>query len=410
MKLNCCFRYRKLLISMFLVAAVFLCQISCVTDSSLSDAPVEKEVLLINHNSDNPDSAPENDKSINNSDIKKTNSAILEDVRDLWIQGFYENARERFNLDSSEKDDEWHFWRGKLFVEQWSGLSLGLSGENISALMSDNDDVWAGTWTGGLIRFSEPLKDSTVWDPGLPSLAVRTVNRILLDKNTVWIVRYASLERFEKRTGKWFSESSLPADDRLQDLCIIKNDSYLATLGYGLWIKKRRTWNKLEFPGLFINRLEKGKEDELLIGTMDRGLYLYNTADGSIIRPPPGLLRKANITSLIRSDRYIIGGTYGEGAFIWDTLSSEVQLIDSERLGDPWVLCVNQSEDKFFFGTFGTGLNSFDIKTGKWDRIGLAEGIISADIASLMKDESGNIWAGTLGGGIIRISGSMYDY
>ncbi len=411
-----CQEIGKTAIFMFLLSAAALIFFSCTTEALLSvtvESPTETEA---HHSENHPEykpsdfvaeipQYPEND----NTDKLFETKRILEEVGQLWYAGNFNAARLLFNTVDTEQNDEWHLWRGRLYIEQWRGTDLGLAGENISALFNDNDDIWAGTWTGGVIRFSEPLGTPTVWDPGLPSLAIRTVNRILSDNGIIRILRYASLEGYNKRSGKWFTEINLPASDRLQDLCIINNKTYLATLGYGLWVKTGDYWHKIDYPGSFINRLEEGYDGELLVGTMDRGVFLYNTNNKSWRQPPSGLIGEKNITSLLRDGKYIIGGTYGNGAFIWNTDNSEVKTFGREFLGDPWVLAVTEIEQRYYFGTFGAGLNVLDFKSGEWDRISLAEGIKSADIASMIKDNGGNLWAGTLGGGIIKVSGSIYD-
>jgi len=417
MMLKCCGIYGKLVYLIFSLGSAVLFCASCSTntfhtetneiipaagtlrDSGRGISTVENAAR---------DDSPESSTSVGEKEQNTTTPDMMEKVRRLWYSGNHDEARRCFDLNPDIKDDEWRLWRGKLFINQWEGSELGLAGENISALLSDNDDIWAGTWTGGLVRYSEPLGTFTVWDPGLPSLAVRTVNRILPDGGSIRIVRYASIENFDKRTGEWSIETDLPADDRLQDLCIIGNKTYLATLGYGLWEKEVRGWRRIEFPGLFINRLEKGADNELLIATMNRGLYLMDTESGHWTQPPSGKLADSNITSLIRSGVSIVGGTYGDGGFIWDTLSSEVNIFGMNVIGDPWILSVIADENRLIFGTFGTGLNIRNLESGEWDRISLPEGLVSADIASMTKDEAGNIWAGTLGGGIIRVSGSIY--
>ncbi len=396
----------------FLLTAAALIFTSCTTDAVISE-PSEKSDKTDVHSPELISPAAASDTVIfSRTDYKEESSetvTALEELSQLWNTGFYDDARLRFDKDYSEKGDEWHLWRGRLFIEQWRGPDLGLAGENISALLSDNDDIWAGTWTGGVIRFSYPLGTPTVWDPGLPSLAVRTVNRIRSDNGVIRILRYASLEVYNKRSGKWFTETDLPASDRLQDICIVNGKTYLATLGYGLWVKTGNKWRNIKYPGLFINRLEEGDDGELLVATMDRGLFLFDTDNNSWIHPPSELIREKNITSLMRKDTYIIGGTYGNGAFIWNTENSDIKTFGKDTLGDPWVLAVEGIGQHFFFGTFGSGLNILDFKSGEWDHISLAEGLSSADIASLIKDNEGNLWAGTLGGGIIRVSGSIYD-
>ncbi|RKX74357.1 MAG: hypothetical protein DRP60_10395 [Spirochaetes bacterium] len=408
MRNYCCQKKGETACLMFLLSAAALIFFSCTTETVLSDTAESPDETEVHNQSVAAAEIPFISETDNTDDPLKSKTT-LEEVSLLWHAGFHDDARLRFNAENTDKDDEWHLWRGRLFIEQWSGSDLGLAGENISALLSDNDDIWAGTWTGGVIRFSVPLGTPTVWDPGLPSLAVRTVNRILSDNGVVRVLRYASLERYNKRSGKWFTETDLPASDRLQDLCIINNKTYLATLGYGLWVKTGVNWQKIDYPGLFINRLEEGEDGELLVATMDMGLFLYDTNNHSWTQPPSGRISEKNITSLIREGKYIIGGTYGNGAFIWNTDNSDVKTFNRDTLGDPWVLAVAGIGHHFYFGTFGSGLNVLDIKSGEWDRISLAEGISSADIASLIKDNEGNLWAGTLGGGIIRVSGSIYD-
>ena len=338
----------------------------------------------------------------------------LEDVARIWNGGLSDEAAERFHqedvaaLSSGEREAEWSFWRGRLFLRQWSARNLGLAEDNISALLLDNDDIWAGTWTGGVVRLSEPLSDAVIWDRGIPSLAVRTVNRIIRSENDIWIVRYGAVERFDLRSETWSVETGLPVTERLQDLLIQDSRMYLATLGRGLWVKENRNWRQIPEPGMFINRIEKGRDGEILVATMDRGVYVYRPAERRWIQPPPGVLRSINVTSMLRSGSRIVGGTYGSGAFIWDTEESTVRFFDEGEIGDPWVMAVVFSGGRYHFATFGAGVRAWHPERDEWDSIGIDDGLPSADVVSLAGDERGNVWAGTLGGGIVRISGGIY--
>ena len=405
-------------ILIILTVPVFF-QSSCSTDSppskpkdeyfSEKNVPaVKDDIEGVNEDAVGIETAAGDEESVDAESIPGSSTDIFEKISRLWYAGYHDEARQLFPFDSLNKNDLWRLWRGRLFLQQWKGSDIGLAGENISSLLSDKDDIWAGTWTGGAVRFSEPLEDYTVWDPGVPSLALRTVNRIRKQGNTIWYLRYGSLTGYNKRSAEWFTERSLPVEDRLQDICFIGTDTYLATLGYGLWVKGERTWKKLDFPGLFINSLEQGRGDDLLIATMDRGMFIYHTKDNTWIRSPSKELNNMNITAMTQRGKYIAGGSYGKGGFLWDTEKSAVIFFDEEILGDPWVLAVLGDEGYFHYGTFGAGVNSLNIRTGEWDRISLAEGLFSADIASLAEDDEGNLWAGTLGSGIIKISGRLY--
>jgi len=312
------------------------------------------------------------------------------------------------NLEPSASLSESASWGAYSHLQRWSAADLGLAEGSISALFIDNDDVWAGTWMGGVIRFSEPLGNSTVWDPGAPSLGLRTVNRITRYDDAIWIVRYASVERYDLRTGQWSVLSDLPTDDRLQDLLIQDSRLYLATLGHGLWVRENRIWRNIPEPGLFINRLEMGLKGEILVATLDRGPFLYRPEARLWVQPPPGFLRNVNVTSMLRSDASVLGGTYGNGAFIWDTADGSIRFIDDRFLGDRWVLAVAATGTRYHFATFGAGLRSWHSEQDRWVAIGIEEGLPSVDIASLASDAQGDLWVGTLGGGIVKLSGGIY--
>jgi hypothetical protein len=384
-----------------------------VNTTERSSVHHEYETYPASRSGDDPSSAADTDSSVS---IQGKVSQIdpLVEVAGFWNGGLNDEAAERFHqedvvsLSSGGRKPEWSFWRGRLFLRQWSARNLGLAEDNISALLLDNDDVWAGTWTGGVVRLSEPLDDAVIWDRGIPSLAVRTVNRIVRSQNDIWVVRYGVVERFDMRSETWSVESDLPVKERLQDLLIQGPRMYLATLGHGLWVMENRNWRQIPEPGMFINRLEEGRDGEMLVATMDRGIFVYRPAERRWIQPPPGVLRSINVTSMLRSGSRIVGGTYGSGAFIWDTEESTVRFFDEGDIGDPWVMAVAYSGGRYHFATFGAGVRSWQPDRNEWDSIGINDGLPSADIVSLAGDGNGTLWAGTLGGGIIRISGGIY--
>ena len=338
----------------------------------------------------------------------------FDELRRLWEAGRLDEARIRFHrpdirlLSQGARRDEWLLWRGRLFLSHISAADLGLAGDNISALLVDSDDLWVGTWTGGVSRRSLPLETSHTFDPGLPSAALRTVNRFRRIPSGIAVVRYGAVERYNTRSGLWESWDGLPAAERLQDILQTGRCTYLGTLGGGLWAAEGSgEWKRLAEPGSFITRLEEASGERILIAAMDRGVFIHNPAADSWLRPPDERLQNANVTSVTEYNGQIIGGTYGEGAFVWNTRTNDITRFGEERLGDSYVLAVAESEGRIFFGTFGGGVRVWTPGTEEWDTVSLDDGFLSADTASLAVG-AGSIWAGTLKGGVVSIHRGIY--
>ena len=325
----------------------------------------------------------------------------------LWTSGRLDDARLLFRSAGLEGDRR-RLWRSRLYMEHWSGSDMGLAGENVSALLAHRDDLWLGTWTGGLSRFSRPLDTPRAFDPGLPSLAVRTVNRILQDGTRVTVVRYGEIVSYDRRSARWRSMPGLPVSERLQDYRRHLGTEYLATLGDGLWRNGGTGWERLRNPGLFINRIESGNADELLVATMDRGLYVFDPAGELWERPPDEGVRYVNVTSVRAVGSLVVAGTYGDGAFVWDRSDGSVRLLDERQLGDRWVLALAERDGWVYFATFGAGLTAWNIATDRWESFGIGDGLPTADLASLAVDEDGALWIGTLGGGIVRMEQGIH--
>jgi len=340
---------------------------------------------------------------------------LLTEVDTLWERDKREEAKRLFGEIDREKlspgweKSQWTYLRGLLFIEKWSGPELGLAEGNISSLLVDRDDVWIGTWTGGITRLSDPLQSHTVKDAGLPTMAIRTVNRIRRYRTSIWVVRYGSLERYDTRSGIWEPVGYLPVNERLQDVCILDGKIYLATLGRGLWVREGNEWSIVPTPGKFITKLELGHDGEIIIATMNNGLFLHSPGEDIWLHPPSDVFGGVNVTSVLRSGDRVIGGTFGEGGFIWDTKTSEVLWFGLEELGDLWVLSVAELGDSLLFGTFGSGVSHLNTIDETWDRVSIEEGLPSADVTSLSVDTRGNIWVGTLGGGVVKVPGDIYD-
>jgi len=359
-------------------------------------------------------------KSLNNQNTAENQEVVpdpLEEVRKLLYAGFPEKARERFRQKDAagERHFEWALLRGQLYVKKHKAESAGLSDKNISRIFIDNDDLWIGTWMGGISRYSIPLKQYTMFDSGEPSLNVKTVNRITSGGKNIYILTYGNLYKYNKRSSEMFRINNLPVKEKLQDYLISNNNEYLATLGYGLWVKTDKKWEKISMPDNFITSLGIYNDNFIIVGTMNNGVFLYNTVNGSLINPEEPDLSVMNITSFDTDSDNIICGTFGSGAFLWNPVTGRTEKIVPDDFDINWILSVLVSGETVYFATFGNGIAAWNREKNLWDKISVEEGLFSPDVSSLAVSagtgkKDGVLWAGLIGGGFLEIDRGIHDW
>jgi ligand-binding sensor domain-containing protein len=294
---------------------------------------------------------------------------------------------------------------------EWQALGtqlIGLADGNISALKIDGDDLWIGTWNGGVSRYSLASGQKTIFREGRESLVANTVRSIEITASRVWIGTYQGLFAYSKATSRWQEIPAFggPEPKKVEALRAVAGRLFVGTLGDGLWAQAGTGWIRLSgagFPGDFVSCLEEAR-GMLLIGTLNRGLVLMDL-EGERFRSFDNLnpgLEARNITMLLEdgSDTLWLG-TYGMGLYRWSWADGRLQHFSrrSGHLGDDWVLCGLAAQSGDYFGTLGGGITRYRSAGEQWQVIGLKEGLASRDI-SAMAYSAPYIFLGTLGGAI----------
>jgi ligand-binding sensor domain-containing protein len=289
----------------------------------------------------------------------------------------------------------------------FSGSSLGLGDENISTLRADGDDIWIGTWNGGIARYSMASGEIVSYP-----LAATMSRCIEVAERRIWVGTAEGLSWFSKASARWDSveEFRIPEVMKVQALANCGDELYAGTLGNGLFRLKGGAWEPVDYegmPGNFITCLyaEPG-EKRLFIGTMTMGLLIYDRTTGRISSLWDGHpeFEGANVTSILRDDngRTWIG-TYGDGLYMLPRDGGKVRHFSkaSGEIVDDWVLSACETAMGIYFGSFGGGVSVLDKSSGNWRRIGLGDGLPSLDITAIAAGGS-YLFFGTLGAGVCR--------
>jgi hypothetical protein len=284
-------------------------------------------------------------------------------------------------------------------VWDWIPASeLGLSDSNVAALRADGDDLWVGTWNGGVARFSVSAGQSTAFPSPAFTRSIEVTDR------RIWVGTADGLAWYGKGSGTWgFS-------DAWKALVVSRaaGDLYAGTLGDGLFRLRGEEWEQVadgDLPGRFVSCLAEGPGGAtLLVGTVNLGLIVVDRATGTmrgLEQLAPGFSAR-NITSVLadRQGRVWIG-TYGEGLFLWTPSDNSLARFSRStgEIGDDWVLAICETPRALYFGTFGAGVSVYQTARGAWGRFGIADGLASLDVTSIAFRPP-YVFFGTLGAGV----------
>ena len=289
----------------------------------------------------------------------------------------------------------------------WSVLSadlLGIHDSNISCLRVDGDDLWVGTWNGGVARYQ-------ISSGQIDSFAGPSFSRsIEISDRRVWIGTAEGLTWYGKGTARWGREGDfgLPAASKVQVVRATTAGLFAGTLGQGLFRRGDGGWDPVSdgsLPGKFITSLaEDAVRGRLLIGTMNMGLVTMDLRNGAmsvLSESAPDFVAENITTILPAADGTIWIGTYGDGLFSWRPDSGALKQYTKagNHLADDWILSSAETDRALYFGSFGGGVSVLSRKQGTWRNIGISEGLTALDIPAIAW-RAPYVFFATLGGGV----------
>jgi len=292
--------------------------------------------------------------------------------------------------------------RVRLVWDSISAAELGLADSNVSTLRADGDDLWVGTWNGGVARWSVSSGQSAAFPSPAFARSIEVTDR------RVWIAAADGLAWYGKATARWgFS-------DAWKGLAVAEaaGELYAGTLGDGLLRLAGEEWERVsdgELPGRFVTCIAGGPDGaSVLVGTMTLGLIVIDGASGAmrgLDQIVPAFTAR-NVTSVLTdAEGRVWIGTYGAGLFLWTPGEGSVRRFSREtgEIGDDWVLAMCETPRALYFGTFGAGVSAFEKSRGAWRRFDIADGLASRDVTAIAA-RAPYVFFGTLGAGV-----SVYD-
>ncbi len=260
-------------------------------------------------------------------------------------------------------------------------IKQGLANNNIRSILEDKQgNLWFSTGGGGVSCYAGKVFINFTIDQGLPSNYLRSITE---DKNgNLWFGAWnGGLSYFNKKSFITYNiNQGLVNPDINGILMDKKGNLWIGAHGGGVSCFDGKTFtNYTTSQGLASNVVETFYEDKkgnIWFGTRDNGISCFDGKYFTNYSTNQGLVKTAILCIVEDKYGYIWLGTEGKGIFRFN----------GNNLKDE-----NQSQENYF-----TNYTTSD---------GLANNMIY----TMIIDRNGNMWIGTIGGGISRILAKDLD-
>ncbi len=323
------------------------------------------------------------------------------------------------DLTTDESRESYRLLKTWLFSETLKVENLDLAEMQVAAMYLDFDDLWLGTWNGGIYRLSLSSGEHYALAKDTPSLVPKVVYRIRKSGNAFWFAMYQGLRFYNYHTGSsgWLQMPGVTG--AVSDFLESSEGLFVASLTHGAW---QRTASGDIFPlsiagssdGLSVATpvaaLEYQENLGLILGSVGKGALRWkNGVMESLENIEPIFSLLKNVNHIVDDGTSLWFASSGEGLFRWDyrnnrayQISAEDSLLRSNRIS-----ALLYSSDWIFVGDEQGGLVGYHLPDQKWYMWDSGRRLEFGSISSLAY-RNGQLFYSTLAGGVRQIHWLKY--
>lgn len=294
-------------------------------------------------------------------------------------------------------------------ISQEEGLTFTVN----SIYKEKEGDVWMGC-PSGLYQFNGHALNKRE-DPQLDE---RKIYQVMGDsQDCIWVLTDDWLLR-RRATEEKFSLVRIPEFDRklpFYSMCLDETGIWFGSYGklFRYTYKDDRFFLFCETTGHkeFDIRSIHNFDNNTLLCSSHNGLILIDKDSGEIMEAPYGSRKEISALLIDSRDRIWLA-TYNNGIEVHEKDGTLIRRYDTgcSDLSNNIVLCMTEKDSTVWAGTDGGGINIIDLEKGRIDVLSHVSGDASSfpahSIKSIYTDHDGNIWAGSVRDGLIRVSRS----
>jgi len=347
-------------------------------------------------------------------------------------------------------------WNNKKYISTYTSRD-GLPDNIVRSLfLTDKNELWLGMQDSGISRFTKHISSGsqkTKWRYGQVNDIVVTASKIYVatEDSSLTVFNYdESASSFNKTFGDHtISKLTCLLKDREGNIWAAGENELLRTGKTGLevvyhlstpqaqqvhclhytrdsalWFnipggvtrlhKSNNRWEsetfKLpDFFGTTITTLYEDPADNLWVGSLGKGITIFNHKNKIQYRPNESLLDSNNAISITGNDNIIwISGLEGVvRANLQNNQYTYTNFTDTAGIGNKYVYDIfSDNKKRVWFATDGGGISVLD--DNKFHRLKNIQGYKGNVVYKIIEDNYGNMWYATYDKGVIKYDGKKF--
>ncbi len=318
------------------------------------------------------------------------------------------------------------FGQGQNMLKQFLTVEEGLSHNEVTSIVQDNDGfIWIGT-RGGLNRYDGYEFKVYNQIPGdSNSLVNPSIEKLFVDsKGNIWIgTKSGGVSKFNPATGKFKNivsnynhSSEILPDNRI--LAFYEDSTgriWMGTWRNGVIIYDEENNTSKTILGGTVNSIVGSPGGKIWVGSLN-SLFEYDEKADSLIEYETGRCQEL-VFDEKRNLIWIVGG-FTPGLTKFDLRNHKIKhyyiensIPNSKNIFRSYEsISIDDQNDRLLIGTWGTGFYYFDLKTEVFQRYLIYpenRQTLNKDydtVLDIFHDKDNNIWLGTNGGGVCMLS------
>jgi len=281
----------------------------------------------------------------------------------------------------------------------------GLSSNDVWSILEDkNGNLWFGTLGGGVSKYDGKSFTHFTDKEGLSNNFVRS---ILEDKSgSLWFgTDGGGVNKYDGKSFTHFTDKEGLSNTFVRSILEDKNGNlWFGTLGGGVSKYDGKSFthftDKEGLSNNFVRSILEDKSGSLWFGTDGGGVNKYDGKRFTHFTGKEGLSNNFIRSILEDKSGNLWFGTFGGGVNKYDG-KRFTHFTEKEGLSNNFVGSILEDKSgNLWFGTLSGGVSTYNGK--RFTHFTEKEGLSNNFIRSILEDKSGNLWFGTLGGGVIK--------